>query len=51
MKRKRFCLLPRLSRYGVTYADSPFSSLQSVHEKYDFKGFAQNVYAQRHANR
>ncbi len=41
MKRKRFCLLPRLSRYGVTYADSPFSSLQSAHEKYDFKGLAQ----------
>lgn len=52
MKRKTLLLIAALVALpGVTYADSPFSSLQSAHEKYDFKGFAQNVYAQRRANR
>lgn len=53
MKRKTLLLIAALVALpGVTYADSPFSSLQSAHEKkHDFKGFAQNVYAQRRANR
>lgn len=52
MKRKTLLLIAALVALpGVTYADSPFSSLQSAHENHDFKGFAQNVYAQRRANR